>query len=264
MQQESEVKSRAITMIIPYYRNPKMLRVQLDAWKMYEYQSLKMIHFIIVDDGSPEPAREIFDSKDFNDFTEYGVSINLYRIKENIPWNRGGARNLGSHVATTPWLLHMDIDHILPSTCAFNLPQIGLSPRFQTFRFRRFRNGQADATRKKDAIPDKLEYGEIKPHIDSYLCVKGAYDSVGGYDEDYSGCLGGGSPFLKQLNKVAPFVVAPSSIYLEVYTHGVVADSSDMSLSRDTSEYIRRKELKEKTGKEKSINPLRFKWEQVF
>lgn len=260
--------TRQITMVIPYYRNPKMLRAQIDTWIKYTDKVRRSLQITVVDDGSPERAYEVFTTQDINEFVEYGMRVDLYRIVDNIPWNRGGARNLGSMMAETPWLLHMDIDHVLPVKAAEALIEdfkpIAEIGQNYTHRFRRFRNGQADATRKKDALPECAEYGEIKPHIDSYLCTKEAYLKVGGYDEDYSGCLGGGSPFLKQLGAIAPFVVAPSSIWLEVYTQSTISDSSDMSLSRDTSEYIRRKEKKEKLGKTKAVKPLRFKWEQVF
>lgn len=252
-----------ITMIVPYYRNPKMLREQIETWKRYGEKVRRTLKITVVDDGSPDRAYEVFTHKDIDEFFTYGVRVDLYRIVDNIPWNRGGARNLGSMMAQTPWLLHMDIDHVLPVTCADELIKQDFDKAY-THRFRRFRNGQADMTRKKDALPECAEYGEIKPHIDSYLCTREMFDRVGGYDEDYSGCLGGGSPFLKQLGAIAPFVVAPSSIWLEVYTQSTISDSSDMSLSRDTREYIRRKEQKEKLGKTKAINPLRFKWEQVF
>jgi hypothetical protein len=125
------------------------------------------------------------------------------------------------------------------------------------YRFARFRVGKADETRKKDLIPDEKEFGEIKPHIDSYLVTKEIYWKAGGYDESYSGCLGGGSPFLEQLAIAAPMKLLPEDIHLHVYTRHVIPDASISTLSRDTSEYKRRRAV---IGKVKGKNPLRFKW----
>lgn len=242
----------SLTLIVPYYRNVQMLKHQLCTWANYPEQ----IEIVLVDDGSPEPALPIV-----NKYANGGVRdrLRVYRITKDIPWNRGGARNLGSKQAETPWIMHIDIDHVLPPECAPDLVKFAPNPR-HWYRFNRFRRGTADETRKKDAIDPKVTYGPIKPHCDSYLCTQKMYWDVGGYDEDYSGCLGGGSPFLKQLEELAKVETAPPPIQLEVYTRSVVKDASDFSLSRDTSEYSRRRKVKEAQRNTKAKNPLRFEW----
>lgn len=246
-----------VSVIVPYYRNPAMLKVHLSLWASYPADVRGIMRLIVVDDGSPEPAATVIGESGFTD-------LQLYRIQEDIPWNRGGARNLGSHVATTDWLLHMDIDHVLPLESARALVESQLlrDHRDQWFRFRRYRYGRADETRKKDSIPPECEFGEIKPHVDSYLCERELYWRVGGYDEDYSGCLGGGNPFLKQLEVAAPHEVLP--IPLHVFTRSAVPDASDCTLSRDKAEYTRRRRMKESSGRTKAINPLRFTWKRVL
>jgi hypothetical protein len=79
----------AFTLIVPYYRNPVMLREQIKAWEDYP----DAVSIILVDDGSPEPALEVV--------REHAPAallprLTLYRIDVDIPWNRGGARNLGA------------------------------------------------------------------------------------------------------------------------------------------------------------------------
>lgn len=250
---------KGFTLIVPYYRNAQMLTTQLAAFARYDDR----IRVVIVDDGSPETAESVFKDCGYSWGTFQG-RLSIYRILQDIPWNRGGARNLGATVCETDWLMHMDIDHVLPITCADRLLDLkGLKPT-HWYRFPRFRVGKADETRNKDAIPRDDTFGAIKPHIDSYLCTKNLFWLVGGYDEDYSGCLGGGSPFLQQLERAAPVTLTPSDVHLHVYTRSACPDASDFSLSRDTSEYSRRRKAKEAAGRTKAIKPLRFTWERVL
>jgi hypothetical protein len=241
------------TLILPYYRNPKMLAKQIENWQQMSDYVRGALTLLVVDDGSPEPAVGI-----------PGL-MQLYRITKDIPWNRNGARNLGAHVATTPWILQTDIDHLLPPEAAEALCSRAndWNPK-HWYRFRRFRNGVADETRMKDALPRDAKFGEIKPHIDSYLCTRELYWKAGGYDEDYSGSLGGGSPFLRELEKVGSVRTAPPDVYLHVYTRSTCEDASDNTLSRDRSRYEKMSKAKAKAGKTKGENPLRFPWERVL
>ena len=247
-----------ITMIVPYYRQPKMLALQLRAWCKYSPATRENLRFIIVDDCSPEPALDVINDHD-------DVPLELYRVKVDIPWNRSMARNLGSKVAETDWLLHVDTDHVLPPEAAERLvAQYVHFPRDYWYKFRRYRIGKADETRMKDMIPRHIEFGEIKPHVDSFLCTKDLYWKVGGYDPDYAGCLGGGGAFLRQLKVAGKECIAPSDTYLHVYTRDKVPDSSIFTLNRDTSEYGRRRREKERAGKTKVVNPIRYPWERVL
>ncbi len=243
------------TLIIPYYRNPEMLQRQVREWLEYPRE----IKFIVVDDGSPEPALPFLHAALTPSLRD---RLRLYRIKVDIPWNRGGARNLGSFEASDDWILHVDIDHLLPAEDAASL----VSRRLESehwYRFARRRVGKADETRKKDRIPADAEGGEIHPHGDSYLCQRALYWRVGGYDEDYSGCLGGGSPFLHQLERAAP-VKLLTDVHLSVHTRDAIPDASDLTLPRDRTEYSRRRRDKERRGATAARNPLRFPWERVL
>ncbi len=237
------------TLIVPFYRNSKMLFEQMRHW----YQYPDGVRIIVVDDGSPEDARSILRAAPESLLQR----IELYRITIDIPWNRGGARNLGAKVAQTDWIVHVDIDHVMPVESAERLLAFNANPK-HWYRFERYRKGRADETRKKDALPEFVEFGKIHPHIDSYLCTRAMFWKARGYDEDYSGCLGGGSPFLAQLARVGEVQMAP--VCLHVYTRSVVADASDEHLSRDRAEYAKRKRKKELTGRVKAENPLRFPW----
>lgn len=239
------------SLIVPFYRNLMMLRHQIRAWEEYPAE----VPVVLVDDGSPEPAREVLLEEASPELLR---RVSLYRIGVDIPWNRGGARNLGTLQAPTDWVVHIDIDHVLPALLAARLLEHEVDPR-HWYRFERFRVGKADETRRKDKIPEDAEFGKIHPHIDSYLCTRALYWKAGGYNEDFSGCLGGGSPFLAELEKVggAP-LLAPDPVHLLVMTRSVVPDASDHTLSRERGEFARRKAAMR--GRFKGHNPIRFPW----
>ena len=239
---------KKITLIIPYYNAPKMLEKQLSAIRQYP----EGIQVFIVDDCSKIPASKVVKKND---------PVNLFRIETDLAWNREGARNLGSALADTEWIMHIDIDHLFKPSCARALLNTELNTE-NWYRFERFRIGKADETRKKDLLPDHAEYGRVKPHIDSYLCTKELYWKAGGYNEDYVGCLGGGSPFLKNMEKEGgSSKLLHTDVFLHVYTRDKVPDASVSDLSRDTAEYQKRRK---QIGTKKGVNPLRFDWVQII
>lgn len=243
----------AVTLVLPFYRNVGMLQRQLAEFEHYPPDGVRLI---VVDDGSPEPARDVvlrYASPDLR------ARLHLYRITVDIPWNREGARNLGATKADTDWVVHVDIDHVLPAPAAARLVEYDPSPDFW-YRFARYRNGAADETRQKDPLPTDAAFGAVKPHIDSYLITRDMYWDVGGYDEDFAGVLGGGTDFLKRLERRygAPLML-PRDVVLHVYTRHVIPDASDRWLSRSKE---RGKQIQQRKGGtlKKPDRPLRFPW----
>lgn len=244
-----------VTLITPYYRNVKMLERQLEEWEQYP----RGVLHVVVDDGSPEPALPIIAGLASGKLKD---RITLLRIMEDIPWNREEARNLGAQEASTEWIVHHDIDHLLPHDAAQRL--LAYTPRpGDWYRFPRWRRGTADETRKKDDLLPTVPFGRIHPHIDSYLVRRALYWQTGGYDLDYSGCLGGGNAFLTRLKEIGgESLLLPEDIPLHVYTRSVVKDASDWSLSRDTAEGKRRWREKVATGRTVPGAPVKSKWER--
>jgi hypothetical protein len=243
------------TLILSYYCQPRMLERQLVELNQYP----PGVQVIIVDDCSPEPAQPVVLECASAALLAH---LRLYRILVDIPWNRGMARNLGAVETQTDWLLQTDLDHILPAPC---VPAVlHFQPAAGTwYRFPRWRRGAADETRQKDTLSRECEYGQIKPHIDSYLIHRQLFLNSP-YDESYSGCLGGGSPFLARMEQRAPVVLLPEEMRLEVYTRQRIPDASITTLSRDTSEYTRRRRQKEGSGDTKPTHILRQPWERVL
>lgn len=245
-----------LTIVATYYRQPRMLAKQLETWASYGDEVLSRLKFIVVDDGSPEPAKDVIKGAPPSVLGR----LDLYRIRQDIPWNYHGARNLGCHVAPDGWILRIDLDHVLPKESAERLLRFEPDEK-AWYVFPRWRVGKADDTRRKDKIPEDQEFGQIHPHIDSILLTRNLYWQAGGYDEDYAGSLGGATQFLKILETKGSREVMPSDICLHVYTRHVIPDASIVTLSRDPAKY---RVLRSIYGLKPPANPLRFDWAQVF
>jgi glycosyltransferase involved in cell wall biosynthesis len=247
-----------VTLVVPFYRNVGMLRRQVEEWAQYS----RRVRVIVVDDGSPEPALPILEAALIGTKGWAGPRVHLYRITVDIPWNREGARNLATQQVETDWVLHVDIDHVLPAASAAHLLKLPLDPS-RWYRFPRYRVGRADDTRQKDKIDPLEPFGEIHPHIDSHLMTRELYHRAGGYDEDYAGVLGGGSDFLRRVEAIAPVAMLPPEVCLHVYTRDKIPDASDWSLSRDRGpgkDLQRKKAAQGSRGRPRA--PLRFPWVQ--
>lgn len=238
-----------LTLIVPYYRQPAMLLLQASVWEKYP----PCIRVVVVDDGSPvDPAAEVIQTFSRAQFL---------RVLVDVPWNRNGARNLGTQFATSDWVLHTDIDHVLHERDAWALAKQGLDPH-RWYRFTRYRVGRADETRKKDDLPPDQDFGPIKPHVDSFVCTRDAYWKAGGYDEDYSGSLGGSAPFLGHMTREhGEARLLP--IALHVHTRHSVPDASESHLSRSRERYEALRAWKKAHGDPKPISHVRFAWERV-
>ncbi len=253
-----------ITMVVPVYNQPGMLRKQLQTWASYSADALCAFEFVIVDDCSKESV-EMLVREETDAHGNCMPDPQLFRIDKDVPWNRGMARNLGTKMADTPWVLHVDTDHVLPPESAAQIVvMIEHFSRNRWHRFRRFRVGAADETRKKDKVNPHATFAEIHPHIDSYMCTPEAFWKAGGYNEDFSGVLGGGSPFLKEMER-ANGAPAICDFPLHVHTRHSVHDSSEHTLPRDPEAFKRRKrEIMAKRGTLRGHDPLRLPWHRVL
>lgn len=241
------------SIVIPYYRQPAMLKKQIDNWSQYSAKARESFTLMVIDDGSPEPASDVMTADS---------GAQLYRIAVDRPWGRNLARNLGAHLCATEWLLNIDIDHVLPPESADALLDTDVSPKYW-WRFPRWRVGRADETRRKDAIPDNCEFGRVKEHIDSHLMTRELF-MRSPYDSEYVGFLGGGSPFLKRMASIAPVKLLPDNVCLHVYTRHAVADASVTTLSRDTTKYAQVRKEKERRGNTAPKMTIDFEWSRVF
>ena len=240
-----------ITIVLSYYNSGGMLDRHFAEWDRYPARVKDVFRAVIVDDGSPtDPA--------INHWRDPGFPCRLYRIKENIPWNIPGARNLGMEVAPEGWCLLTDIDHLLSGEQAAILAQgsyakVDATNHQALFDYFIFRRRWADGR-------------ELHPHPNSYLIERRSYWLCGGTDEDWSGWWGAGEQvFRKCLHQKGgnPHLLDVTLIH---YGRDDIADASTREWGRRDSVYDWRRNpelvAKAQGAAYRPVNPLRFTWER--
>lgn len=192
----------SLSLVMPYYRNPRMLVRQMMVWHDEWSNDLRnQIEIILVDDGSPDETAEEVIREMWGG--ESGLPLSLYRVLEDRPWHQHGARNLGAHVATSDWLLMTDMDHVVPaSTLAEVLRLLPAAGKREVMTF-----GRVDApetlTWKADHWTEfkrtVREDGSLKPHVNSFVVRRKVYWQIGAYDEDLCGIYGTDKHFRNRL-----------------------------------------------------------------
>lgn len=173
------MSDRELTLINPYYLNPGMLQRQYDHLEGLPDDLKARLRYIVVDDGSPQdPAVKPDRNLGLGGFA-------LYRIDVDVRWNWIACRNLAVAKAKTDWVLMTDIDHMLPEATLRRVLDGPLHAK-RAYRFSRVDD------------PDMKPY---KPHPNSWLMTRAAFDRMGGYDERFSGFYGSDGEFRDRLTK---------------------------------------------------------------
>ena len=133
----------------------------LERYAAYDGRLLDRIHFVIVDDGSPLEY----------EVPKLGLNITWLKIRENIPWNNPGARNLAAVYARSDKIILTDLDHEFPETTFEHLVKRRQCGR-DFFKFHR-----------KD--PETNEW--IKGHPNNFLMSRARFFRFFGYDEEFAG-----------------------------------------------------------------------------
>ena len=245
----------ALTVVIPYYDNPTMLSEQYRAWQGYPEAVKSQIDVVLVDDGSPSsPAVHVPRPGGL-------PPLRIFRVLEDLPWHQHGARNLGAHVAESPWLFLTDMDHVLPGSSARAL--LELLDRDAIYTFHRL-----DAP---NLTPKRDDRGQLHPHVNTFALRRDRFWAVGGYDED---CVGYGTDgyFRRRLYAHGPSIHL-DDVPIVRYPREVVADANTQApvgvtpkafrdQSRRSSETQRRLTEKQRTGD--GPKTLDFTWERVL
>lgn len=91
---------KKLSIISHYYNHPQMVQDQIAYWESLPASFLSQVEFILVDDCSSQTPV----------FNATHLDLKLFRVITDLPWNQGGARNLGAFNARGEWALYFDID----------------------------------------------------------------------------------------------------------------------------------------------------------
>jgi hypothetical protein len=157
----------ALSYVSPLYFNQCATRPVseiLDHYARYAPAILDRVQFVFVDDCSPVRVTVP---------TGLNLNILLLRIREDIPWNQAGARNLGVTYARSDKVLLTDIDHEVPEVTFAKLISMS-SPGRRTYKLKR-RNPDGTA---------------LKPAPNILFLSRNRFLELYGYDEEFCGAYG--------------------------------------------------------------------------
>jgi hypothetical protein len=189
-----------VTLVLPYYDNPKFLKQQMAWWGTYPHHIKEHVSVILVDDGSPEPAV----------VNDPPVSMRLFRIEQDVRWNWLAARNIGAKHAEG-WCVFTDMDHVLSAACLDSLIY-----------------GQHDARMIYGFSRIESTGETVAPHPNSWFMTRSMFWNVGGYDETLSGHYGTDGSWRRRLAKTAPMAILADRLV----RHEYVGDSSTTAYKR--------------------------------
>ena len=225
-----------VTFIYTYYNQVDMLRIQLENWQDYPPDMQEKIRFVIVDDGSKVAAREHIAE-------DIGLDLRIYRVMEDLYCNIGGARNLGTHVAETEWVLHSDMDHVIPSDAAQKIVGLASENQRKIYKFQRI----------------DPETGKTKIHPGTMLLSRSTYWEAGGCDEDFVGNYG--QTDIHFFYRADQIIETEMREDIQMVIHRI-GETSEIDRSPEKLEpNARLFEEKKRTGNW-STDYMRFEWEE--
>lgn len=156
-----------LSYVTHYYLDQERPDTVLDLlarYQSYAPELLDVVQFVVVDDCSPLR------------FAPPDLDLNLIwlRITDDIPWNQGGARNLGVTYAASDKVLLTDIDHEFPEATLAGMA--GMRECGRDF-FKIYRT---------DPVTGKLRHG----HSNTFLLSRARFLRLYGYDEEFCGHYG--------------------------------------------------------------------------
>lgn len=236
--------NKHITVIIPYYNQPQMLKVQQQSWALWPDELAQKTDIILVDDGSQrDPATENLLKE--NGQIVCGRSwLRVYRVLEDVRWNWIACRNIGAHEASAGWLMMTDIDHIITPELLARLHSITVDPNCFY-------------------IPSRVDgpnrTPNPKPHPNSYFMHRSLFWAVGGYDENYSGHYGTDGIWKRRCLEHGKRVMLdiPLVQYLPEHVH-------DCRVSLDRKSDEQRQAVLNISAQKLEIKTLSFPYERVL
>lgn len=156
-----------LSYIMHFYLNQENASSVMNLLRRYEGYSpqlLDRVQFVIVDDGSPVKY----------EIPEFDLNFTWLRITEDIPWNQGGARNLGVLYAKSDKVLMTDLDFEFPEATLAKMVEMKECGR----RFYKIYT--------KDPSTGQLMTG----HPNTFLMSRARFMRFFGCDEEFCGHYG--------------------------------------------------------------------------
>lgn len=203
-----------LTMVFSVYGQPKMLLEQMSKILFYPEDVRNRLSVVIVDDcGKPPVAVE-----DVAFVAHLLKSLMLFRVTKDIPWNQGGARNLGMKHASG-WCLLMDPDFVFEGDMIRKImDRLMTMKRGQNLRF---------CLRHTDT--NKIDNGSPNTHIvhnDDFM-------AAAGYDEDFAGRKGYSDVvFARSMRKLGIKETWDKDIWAHFYGTRDIPDANVTTLDR--------------------------------
>jgi predicted glycosyltransferase involved in capsule biosynthesis len=159
------------SIVQPYYNHTITWPLHVEQWKNL---NPKQAEIVIVDDNSDEGKEP-----DITLLKDLDVSVRVFRILDDIPWNVTGARNLGAKYARNKHLILADFDYIVSRELIANLQTLDYSDQKVLYW----------PLQRKYAAKKK-RYKFARPHCNSFIINREMFNTMGGYDEDFAGGWG--------------------------------------------------------------------------
>jgi hypothetical protein len=200
------------TLCMAYYDNLRMWEMQIERISRLPDDLRGALKVIICDDGSPRwPAVP----------GPIGCALKIYRIDVDVPWNQDAARNICVRHSDTQWLLLTDMDHIVPYMTWDRLMR-GKLDKAYCYKLQR-----------TTLEPDWRET-PYKPHPNTWVCTRRAYDEAGGYDERFAGHYGTDADFRDRLRVAA--IPADLKVNVIRVPRETIPDASTTTLVRKSQQ----------------------------
>jgi len=153
-----------LSYVIPLYfdqDNSDSLNDLLYRYAAYDASLMDRVQFVLVDDGSPRPVMLPPD---------LDLNVLLLRIREDIAWNQGGARNLGVLYSRCDKVIATDLDH------EFSEETLARIVSMRPLGKRMYRMHRKD-----------VDGRFMRPHPNTFVMSRGRFLELFGVDEDFSG-----------------------------------------------------------------------------
>jgi len=227
-----------LSIISHFYNHPERVEGQVAYWAGIPDQIKPQIEFVLVDDCS----------EDVPTLPTNNLDLRLFRVISDIPWNQGGARNLGAVQACGEWGLFFDIDQKLDlATLPMLLANLDrLDPKAMYY------------LRIKELV-NVLNGENLSNHPNTFLVNMRTFRAHGMYDEDFCGHYGYEDLYMPRVWEKAGCKRA----FLGEVDFFEQLDFGTTTLQRDLDRNLALAMTKIADGCRNSPGMLRFRWEAV-